>query len=130
MQSKYDICFQSKNEQSRANVENCSTFATPLFVVQMYTFASHLLFVKILYKYVNLHYICLFSKQQVKAAITAFAPVANTVLNIKFAMKQTWSKLGKCGLYTIFASDLLPTKIYFFVQCKFPNEDINLNTRI
>ena len=80
----------------------------------MYTFATHLLFVKILYKCVILHNICLFSKQGVKAAITAFAPAANTVLNMKFAMKQTWSKLGKFGLYTIFATDLLPAKIIFF----------------
>ena len=38
---------------------NCTTFATPLYVIQMYTFTTHLLRAIILYKCVLLHYICL-----------------------------------------------------------------------
>ena len=54
------------------------------------------------------------NKRLVKTAITAIAPIVNTVLNMKFALNQNWSKLSKCGLYAIFTIDLLPAKIHFF----------------
>ena len=97
---------------------NCTIFATPLFVVQKCILSPHIFCAR---KYLtNVFFYITFActnKRLVKAAITAVAPIVNTVLNMKFALKQTWSNLRKCGLYAIFATHLLPAKIHFFVQC-------------
>ena len=102
-------------------------------VVQMWKFAPYLLPHCLWYKcilsphifcarkyFANVFFYITFActnKRLVKAAITAVAPIVNAVLNMKFVLKQTWSKLRKCGLYAIFATHLLPARIHFFVQC-------------
>ena len=83
----------------------------PLLMVQMYTFATHFLCAKILYKCVLLHYICLH-----KQTVGKCGHYRRCTYSKHCALKQTWSKLRKCGLYAIFAAHLLPAKIHFFAQ--------------
>ena len=105
-----------QNEQSRANKE-----ITPYLLLHCLWYkcilSPHIYCAR---KYLtNVFFYVTFAcsnKRLVKAAITAFAAIVNTMLNMKFALKQTWSKLSKCGLYAIYATDLLPEKICFFVQ--------------
>ena len=117
MQRKYDVCFQRKNEQSRANVE-IAPYLLPHCLWYKCILSPHIFCARKFFTNVFFHitFACT-NKRLVKAAITAVAPIVNTVLNMKFALKQTWSKLRKCGLYAIFATHLLPAKIHFFVQC-------------
>ena len=119
MQRKYDVCFQRKNEQSRANVE-IAPYLLPHCLWYKCILSPHIFCARKFFTNVFFHitFACT-NKRLVKAAITAVAPIVNTVLNMKFALKQTWSKLRKCGLYAIFATHLLPAKIHFFVQWQY-----------
>ena len=57
---KGNVTFAFRTKWAKScKCRNCTTFATPLYVIQMYTFTTHLLRAIILYKCVLLHYICL-----------------------------------------------------------------------
>ena len=79
----------------------------------MYTFATHFLCAKIVYKCVLLLYICLHKQTAGKCGHYRRCTYSKHRAKHEIDLKQTWSKLRKCSLYAIFATLCYPRKSIF-----------------